>query len=423
MGNRGYPTVISRGATVAPPHRGGAIRPPLPKVQEAGPRPFQDYPMQDWPHVRRRKGSDVPLIKRLREPARIAWRIGRRLNRLENAINLIEFIVDRYKQTGPGELVEVPNGWEKCSDFADCGITPEGQYYTGANGCGSSYPWNRGCLPGQALTPDDFFALGTPPPTGVDQIIWCTGPVGDRTTNVAKWNRGVGTTIGTAPEYVASTVRLMETSAVSIVETIDSFSLPIGVPTMSPQALSWRRMLRSPRSDRDPNEQRQVGNYTSDDVRVRTDGQLDPVVQNWPDTLVATVPAFGPPAISPPHSVAPHRPGPPRKGTKEKKLVAAATGALKTGLNFVTEAKDVVDAVYLGLPPELRKRGLSPQAKVAEVYKNFDMLNASEVVKALLLNQLEDRIYGGIGKKMGEANRRIGRGYGFRFQAGLGPAL
>jgi hypothetical protein len=419
MGTGGYPTVKTRSAVVTAPHRGGAIKPPLPAVQEVGPRPYQDYPIGDWPHVRRRRNSEVPQIsRRAKRNIRIAFQVGRRLNRIESVVNVIDYTIERFKQTGKGQTIYDPKGWTKCRNASLCTTEPNGYSSWPSYDC---FGTNTNCLGLQAFTSQ--YALGSPIQPGHGQVMFRLFGA-TRATNVALFARGVGTVLNEPPEFLGTFVKLTQTTRVSVVQTLDAFLLPIQQPASVPEALTWRQIPdRQYNRSRDANEQYQRGYQLADDVRTRDQSQLDPTLRSWPDTMVVDVPAVGPPISRPPSVVAPHSAARPRRGTREKKLIGQAKGALKTFLNVVTEGKDVVDAVYKGLPVKRRKFGASPQEKAAAIYKHFDELDAGIAIKELIKNQAEDAVFGKIGRAQGKANRRLSERYGARIQIGMGPAL
>lgn len=117
---------------------------------------------------------------------------------------------------------------------------------------------------------------------------------------------------------------------------------------------------------------------------------------------------------------------PPGDKTKEKKLIANVSASSVTGkfINITTETLDVLDAFYDALPKDLKLRGRpTPQAKAWHVYKNFDALNAEDVVKNLISNQIEDYLYGKLGQGAQRGAKPILDITGRPVGLGTGPAL
>ncbi len=351
-------------------------------------------------------------------------KVGRALNKYDDAFNLLETLVTTYKQTGPSRHIVKLNGWRKCKYFSACTIVPEVQQHQTGDCFGS----NTNCLGGQAY--GTIFALGSVPTWGSTSqmsraIIWSKYNTDQtRVTNVALYAQSRAEETFLAPEYLYNRVQLMEIAVVTHVETLDAFALPIRMPAGTAQALGWGQIAqRTPLLNRDPNEQYQRGYGTTLDVRNRSSENLNPAETPWPDTMVVMAPSNAPPYFAPPGSVAPHSPSRPRKGTIEKKLIGQASGALKTVLNIVTESKDVVDALFKALPPKYRERGASPQRKAAILWKHRDKIDPAVAIRELIKNQAEDAVYGRLGRGVANANRNVHRQTGVRVQFGLGPAL
>lgn len=101
-----------------------------------------------------------------------------------------------------------------------------------------------------------------------------------------------------------------------------------------------------------------------------------------------------------------------RPGTRTKEppkliLSPAAKSWLGMAVNAITEAKDLTEAVYKGLPKHLQHYGKDKtlQAKIEKIYRNPDKLDMRRVVYEILLNQLEDAAFGKLGQINAKANR------------------
>jgi hypothetical protein len=356
-----------------------------------------------------------------------AVKIGRALNRFQNVIDIIDYSTEVYRQTGKARTIYKLNGWKKCSGASACTIEPVKMQFSLSGDC---IDIGTPCLGGQAVTPAQQVPLGTPPPgvgtqypaTIYPYVVWFqTQSVGDRATQVQSFWRGKSPEI-LVPDYIGSFVQLTFSHEVTVVETVDPFALPIRAPTRTPQPVRWPDIpYRQINPARDVNEQYQRGYYTSDDVRNRSDIGLDQVLSPAPTSLVLDVPPIGAPVFAPPGSAPPHSASRPRPRTKEKKLIAAATGAAKTLLNVTTESLDALNAVYRALPKKYQKPGASPQRKAELLYKHFDELDAGKAVGNLIRNSAQDNLFGKLGRVQAKANRKGSR-YS-RIQIGLGPAL
>jgi hypothetical protein len=351
-------------------------------------------------------------------------KVGKALNRYDEAFNVIEALVTTFRQTGRNRHIVKLNGWTKCQYLSNCDIVPVYQI----NGSGWCFGSNTNCIGGQAYQTENLHPLGTAPPPIVwpqtaQSLLWASAKTHNdaRVTHVALFARMNTAWNELVPDYRGTYRVLTKDVQVTVVETLDAFLLPIQSPGSTRQAVGWAQIPRRQMLlKRDPLEQYQRGYGTTLDVRNRRD-VVSPNPQ--PDRLVVEVPVVGSPVLVPPSTVPPHVAGPPRAGTKEHKLMMVATGRVKTVLNLVTESKDVVDAVYLALPAYRRPRRLvSPQEKAALIYKHFAELDPAIAVKELIKNQAEDALFGKVGKLQGKANR-AGSGKYNRLQIGLGPAL
>jgi hypothetical protein len=108
-----------------------------------------------------------------------------------------------------------------------------------------------------------------------------------------------------------------------------------------------------------------------------------------------------------------------------------AVQALLRGTNSVTEYGDVIRALWNALPEQCRtgyyrlhksrtevfyvKRFQANIGQMSsDVYRCFGDMNMSEAVKNLISNEIEDRLFGRLGKVGGEAGRRTGRPAGIQ---------
>ena len=120
-----------------------------------------------------------------------------------------------------------------------------------------------------------------------------------------------------------------------------------------------------------------------------------PHVGRQPTVKAPPVPPiqWAPPGIKPPPPP-PQGPRPPPRGHKEKKLTAPAllgfVGRIFSGL---TEYGDAVQALWEALPEEFQTqrsiRGMSE-----DVFNHFDQINWTEALRNLLVEAVEDQVFG-----------------------------
>lgn len=160
--------------------------------------------------------------------------------------------------------------------------------------------------------------------------------------------------------------------------------------------------------------------------------QEPPPYRHWNDVAAvrgySLEPVMGPAALSSPN---PRRPG---RDTKEKKVRVVAAGAARRVLDAIGETADFVEALWDALPPEFKKHKTrrrpwpyrSEKPKVHEMardlYDAWDKLGIDYFNKAfdnVVLNQIEDFVYGKLGQTSGQAAASIGRPVGFQTGPGL----
>ena len=132
-----------------------------------------------------------------------------------------------------------------------------------------------------------------------------------------------------------------------------------------------------------------------------------------PDTAVITSPdPFADPEAKPQTHTEFTPPGSLQQVTKYKKNVklniVMVAGKLWPVINAATEAIDFVEGVYKGLPKSCQNRYDTPADKMLAIYNCAEHLDWDRVVQELLNQQIEDMIYGKIGKATGKATREIG---------------
>jgi len=121
------------------------------------------------------------------------------------------------------------------------------------------------------------------------------------------------------------------------------------------------------------------------------------------------------------HNLRPPNSKPPKNEKEAKhKLPTAAIGILKA-VNALTEGIDFVDALYKALPSEYRPRyrntkhemkSTNPLQRMEAVIKHGDKIDISDAINNLVENQIEDYVFGKIGKATGQVSKEAGLNYG-----------
>nr|QXN72839.1 MAG: hypothetical protein [Microvirus sp.] len=185
---------------------------------------------------------------------------------------------------------------------------------------------------------------------------------------------------------------------------VDPFSLPIQRPVPYPEPPPYRVIPhRTTNPYRVPQTQRQVGHG-----RVSLGPKLAPRLVVGPRGAVA--------------QPGRHRPARPGQRVKERKVkVLAVSPSLPVVRIFsqVTEAGDLIDAVYEALPEDLRKGRRRMTRKLKQIYDHYDKVDIGQAIENIIENQLEDFVIGKVGQGASKGAQRIGWHRGF----GIGPAI
>lgn len=99
----------------------------------------------------------------------------------------------------------------------------------------------------------------------------------------------------------------------------------------------------------------------------------------------------------------------PNRREKERKLnVRTVAGAGWAIINLFTEGLDFLDVLHNALPKKNRAKGYNPYDKAAAVYEHLDKIDIALAVENFINNQIEDYIYGTMGKATSKAQKTIG---------------
>jgi hypothetical protein len=121
----------------------------------------------------------------------------------------------------------------------------------------------------------------------------------------------------------------------------------------------------------------------------------------------------------PPHY---HYKRPPERNVQERKIkVSAAMAASIRFVNSATEGLDLLDAFYESLPDRFKpryrdtkyvRRVVKPQDKLRAVADHWREISLPQLLYNIGANQIEDMIYGKIGRAGGDVSKRLGHAYG-----------
>lgn len=105
----------------------------------------------------------------------------------------------------------------------------------------------------------------------------------------------------------------------------------------------------------------------------------------------------------------PSRRAQPPRGEKQRKLIGQLPpGFLSRFINGTTEAADWIDCVWKALPRSYRRGPHTPQQKLQDIYDGWENLNVQLALVNCFREQVEDYIFGRIGRLQATANRRLG---------------
>lgn len=182
------------------------------------------------------------------------------------------------------------------------------------------------------------------------------------------------------------------------------WEVPYSWPATLPGLVPWGQPLLNP---------------FPDPVPVRLAPQ-QPRTNPWGETVRGPRPN---PRTFPNRPDLPHKP-PPR--TKERKAMLALGGPMAWIVGALTESMDAVDALYRALPEWLRKRlwkehggYMSPWDKANALYRHLGDVDIGKAVNNLIMDEIEDRAWGALGRITATANRIRGMPGGLE----LGDAL
>lgn len=218
-------------------------------------------------------------------------------------------------------------------------------------------------------------------------------------------------------------------------------AFPVGLPFATPAGLPLSPLTGTPRPKPWGEAMPGVGEQPSADPETEPAPQSKPIWEipplRFPVVLVPGVTPGMPPEVLPPPSpnvqeVVIPSPGtgtvqnprvqsrpatnherknrPPRKHEKEKKIhVRTVAGGAWAIINMFTEGLDFLDVVWEALPKKDRTKGRpTPYDKARDIYDHFDQIDIAKAIENYINNQIEDYVYGMIGKQVAKAQGVIG---------------
>lgn len=214
----------------------------------------------------------------------------------------------------------------------------------------------------------------------------------------------------------------------------DPNALPIGQPAPLPRHIPWRRLSAHEKAMQQVLENQAP--YRQPDVNPNGSPVVAPVPLPVPVPLPGTMPLARPEPLPAQAQQVWPVPGPnarpaqghkfrrPEKGVKERKMKLALGGsAVGMAVNVVTEGLDFLDALYFAIPKNLRRGERDPQSKATAVYRHFLDIDLQTALKNLLVNEVGDRLIGGVSNKLKRSYRSNWERYGLRGGYQLGPAI
>jgi hypothetical protein len=205
---------------------------------------------------------------------------------------------------------------------------------------------------------------------------------------------------------------------------IDPFNHP-GLPVPDFQPVPWQDIPNRPefRPDRSPLEQPVRGPQPAQRPLYRPEifPASRPLTRDLPGPTIVIEPGkqikFEWPR--------PMNPQPPKGRTKERKVRVGPKGGIATAISFVTEARDVINAIWKAVPkdcrskPEKGRRTVTAYVQAKDIYRCFGSIDILRAMKNVVEDQLiQDRFYGMAGKAYRDSAQRLFE-HGFKRATGL----
>lgn len=367
----------------------------------------------------------------------VALKVGGKLLDWWPFIELLPFTLPAFLvKKGQAQVVFDSPYWTKCFDN---GLGPKTVYHQQQNAGGNAL-CSMGGLDGQVpdgpienYVPGYFIGgNGYVYPNGVEfgrQSIGGTRMSFDEVWSYYNPNGAVGGFPASDPSWPQQLPRLAKTPGAVIAPVVQS---PVGAhdamqhPIFQPFQVTqpYLGTLGLPTPNRDPLES-SSGSYDPPD----TEEESEKKRRRWPrprpdikpyqvpaTVVVVSVPRGGgdPVLVSVPNGT--HDNLPPGSGVHERKArakVGLALGSALHVLGSLTEAGDLIDAVYKSIPAnkttkrrwkgrdgKWREAAISPQGKMAYIYGHYKDIVIRDAIFNGIENHFEDKFLGGLGNKL-----------------------
>lgn len=229
----------------------------------------------------------------------------------------------------------------------------------------------------------------------------------NRWTMVRQFWNPIGAPSAGYPQYELSSPEAFPQSGADASPSPDPWSQGINQPRVEAPAFPhWAAPYRNPFGNPyyAPTEQPQRGPLPNTNPRPR----------DKPDP--ATAPSVGKPgprfSINPnantvqstqPSSRPQQNPKRARKGVKERKVILSVGGVTSTIVGAITEANDLINAIWDALPQKYRSKGkLGLQDKLKDLYRHWDVVDLPLAVANIIAEQIQDAFYGRASSKLRE---------------------
>ena len=398
---------------ILPPERGARPK-PVEVPYRPDPRSTRPRPLPWGP------GNPSKVIDQTPKPVGLARKFARGINKYNQyarALDAAELLYDLASGIKPGVLNTEVYGMTKCDGPypPTWSLTNAGYWIAlGDYDCNGYQQQNQAYGNGVWLQKAEMESPGVKTfPEGVNTPNSLV--IGYGYEGIGRWN-----------EHSSWVKTDNRTSALTIVQSPEAFGPAVNVHP-NPNVMRWADPDPQPVDLAVPDSPAwKTSNYWADAVGLENLTKTD--LANALKTPIAyafsTVEATGSaPGMPPPPTVVrvPTTPRqPPEKYTRERKFISKSKAlgiVLFKVLDKVSEAADVVDAVYEALPEKVRKRwpckkrpgpvdnfgqyGIGgADCKAAAIYYNLHSVDVEQAVRNIIANQLEDAIYGGIHKHL-----------------------
>lgn len=196
---------------------------------------------------------------------------------------------------------------------------------------------------------------------------------------------------------------------------VDPISRPIHQPAPFPRPLPWRVIPHvRPNPERAPGEQDERGPVPVPRLSPGLGPRFGPGVSPGSRTAPFPTPVTTIGGGGTTNSLVRYENAPPAPGEKERKFVAFPRFAQPI-LGPITETWDAVEAIWNALPEDCKTKHKTLQSMLRDIFDCFERLNVQQAIQNLIANQIEDYVFGLLGKQLAKASRQFGSPVGLQF--------